>query len=960
MADTDKSSKPTFSLSDEDLANLMFKLKESKLLIKDGDKTKLDLGAFNKNLDNAAKNLGIIIPNVVEVSKEQVALINNGLEGVISFIKTFQTLNTSFAVFAERPIELMEYLGSSVEKNIKELEDLEGKIIKEVKGNITGLDEMLRETFKEVAVYYTALGHIIYSETEGGNIDFKYQRKSGELADRMKNIYQRKEIDNKNLSMERSLGLVQIIESITNIHKDVKKIKLEDKEFEEFYIKTTENVEIKMNMDVVSSLKDISFDLLNSLRKAGVLVQDQDKKVRIIEKAGLEERWELDKANKAIDQLEKQLSNHKQVTEFFVKNITEKQRLMNFNTTPERKVELLNEIYKSENQGEKAIEEHNKIVKNQMEIIIQVIKSFESVVALWGYQVKEEISIADIAKKSINAIDTLAKVEKKADIDAGILVDAKTTQLTIQKTCKEAEELTEVGQVMKIMLEQLRGLISYNRSLESQIRIFHSSINEAKQYKHEELKKIKKVLHEIYPKKNIDVVKAINSFNKNLEELNNKKNNQENQNFISNLITSNKFIEKSMDTSIENIKTEIIEISNNHSSETFKQSCIKLGLVLDNADNKIDYVFEHFNKLKQIFSDDFKNYRDLSKDYNNFVTSLIPMMEMMSYIVKTQKTLSEKKIELKTINVSLRVFTKLFDESKQDKEKQITSKLKTLMIKLKLINKDYYKDYIKKLEINKDFLNKLEGVVKEYFKDAEKETSEAYALALKWTSNYEVSFREHQNNLKELQVGFMDKLFNTSRNKENFWNELDKVNDSFSQMDKKLINLSQLNIEKPKDVKSFCANSVKIVNDMLGNYSTLIGDVVKIVEIMHVVNKNLSKLRTGKLETFEKMLQVFENTNKKLDEIENQTVDLEEYERINVSNMLDSIKKMTNFNKLEEITNKDLIALEKMKSIVTSKNVSIRNHLLVFYTTYLNQVNLPEKEKIKYAEINKEAKSKIE
>ncbi|MFA5333994.1 MAG: hypothetical protein WC376_05875, partial [Candidatus Nanoarchaeia archaeon] len=199
-----------FERQQEILNEITEKLKENKLLIKDGDKSKLDLKKFNKNLSLASENLGNIVPNIIEVSKEQVALVNNGLEGTINFIRAFQTFNTAFAVFVEKP----EIFEQRYKGRITELENLEEKLIKDVGDNLSNLDEMLSETFKEVAVYYTALANIIYSEDEGGFIAGHYRR-SSKLKDKMKNIYERKDTS-KTFVMKKSLGLVQIIQSLVD------------------------------------------------------------------------------------------------------------------------------------------------------------------------------------------------------------------------------------------------------------------------------------------------------------------------------------------------------------------------------------------------------------------------------------------------------------------------------------------------------------------------------------------------------------------------------------------------------------------------------------------------------------------------------------------------------------------------------------------------------------------------
>ena len=217
------------------------------MIEKDGKKT-LDLKKFNDNLEIASNNLGEIVPGIAQISKEQVALINHGLEGTINFISSFQTLNTAFAVFAEKPTistaekpeeSMKELLKNS--QTIKELEDLEGFILKDISSSLVNMESMLNATFKEVAGYYTALANIIYSEDESGEIVIDYKRNRelenfldevmGKDRKRTININgEEKDIKRKH-TLKKSLGLVQIIQSLVDVSKEIEKvdIKIDDK-----------------------------------------------------------------------------------------------------------------------------------------------------------------------------------------------------------------------------------------------------------------------------------------------------------------------------------------------------------------------------------------------------------------------------------------------------------------------------------------------------------------------------------------------------------------------------------------------------------------------------------------------------------------------------------------------------------------------------------------------------------
>jgi two-component sensor histidine kinase len=162
---------PNVSDSQRIIDEITSKLEKNNLLVEKTGKKTLNLEKFNNHLENASNNLGEIIPGIAQISKEQIALINHGLEGTINFISSFQTLNTAFSVFAEKPDALMKY-----SNRIEELENLEDFLLKDINLALTNMESMLKATFKEVAGYYTALANIIYSEEESGTITVDYKR----------------------------------------------------------------------------------------------------------------------------------------------------------------------------------------------------------------------------------------------------------------------------------------------------------------------------------------------------------------------------------------------------------------------------------------------------------------------------------------------------------------------------------------------------------------------------------------------------------------------------------------------------------------------------------------------------------------------------------------------------------------------------------------------------------------
>lgn len=934
------------------------KLKENKLLIHDGDKSKLDLKKFNKNLSLASENLGNIVPNIIEVSKEQVALVNNGLEGTINFIRAFQTFNTAFAVFVEKP----DIFENRYKGRINELENLEERLINDVGDNLKNLDEMLSETFKEVAVYYTALANIIYSEDEGGFITGHYRR-SSELKDKMKNIYERKDTS-KTFVMKKSLGLVQIIQSLVDIKKDVDHIKLENgKEMKEYYINTSskdKDARIKVDIDIIDALKNISGELINSLNNAGLFVKDENEKIQIIKTKALQQRYVSQSGKKAVENILENLKKHKKITEFFKNNFEKIKQLKKVEVKENEKAKLHEALVLEMHEGDNAKKVSDKIIKNQMDLIIEVVNAFGSVISLWGDQVTNEISIAQVADKAIISIDKLSQVQIKSGIENEDLLVAKKAQVAISKTCSYAKELKNVGKVMQMLLQRVKSLLSYNKGLESQIKQFYSGNTEMQNYRNSKLKEIKKLMYERYPQVSKQVSKTIESFNDKIKYLADKKNMGGNDKFFNKIIENYIRIRSSLINSTKLIKEKTSLIETDMSK--FSESCIDLGKSLDKSDNQTDNFYDTFIKLKETYNDDFKVYLSISDDYREFVKGLSPMLDLMRYMISMEKQLGKDKIELRVINQSLKAFTLIFEENKkiQKEETQLDKELSKMMKQLGLSEKDYYKEYKKQLGDLKNMLEDLEKEVKDYFEGDKKQVTEAYNLANNWIGSFEVDFKDYNDKLKSLNIGFFEKLFKTQSYKEkDFWQELKVVKKSFDSMDNHISKLSKMNLKPGNDVPGFCKFSVTFVNEMMKGYEELIIEVARILGIMNLVNENLSKVQVTNITDFKNMIELVKESNEKLETLEKNTKNLEEFEPLNVDKILEIIKKFTDFSKLSDTSKDYLKDLNEAKDDIKSLINNLRNNLLVFYTTYLKQANLPEKEKKKYIEIYNEAKSKI-
>lgn len=936
------------------------KLEQNKLLIEKNGKKTLDLGKFNNHLENASNNLGEIIPGIVQISKEQVALINHGLEGTINFISSFQTLNTAFSVFAEKPDVLMNY-----SKRIEELENLEDFILKDVNLALTNMESMLKATFKEVAGYYTALANIIYSEEESGTITVDYKRNAylENLLDEVMGKDRQKNIK-KSHEMKKSLGLVQIIQSLVDVSKDVRKIEINNESVNETYIKTSEGESITIDTDIVESLKSISAQLLDSLNNAGLFIDKQGEEVRIIKQIEYEELILAENGTKALDELEKTLGQHKKITQFFIESAKKVKGLENMNVSSSDKAKLFEEISMNLGKQEDAKKVHDDIIKKQMNLIVDVVNTFASIVALWGHQVDKEISIAQVAGKSANALEKLAKVQvssfgENASVEP--LLVAKKTQESIVKTCNKAKELKNVEKVMQYLLRRVKDLVSFNRGIESQIRDTRKEIREAAEYKREQLKSIKKVLYEKYPEKQKKIAKVINNFNEKISHLANNANIKENEGFIEKLFEGFVKINNSLMRSIDEIEEKTRIIAQN--PEKFPKSCEELGLVLDKNDNKVDLMFDHLQRFNKIFSDDFRIYSNLSQSYKELLEGITPFMNMIDYISSTQKSLVAKKIDLRELNQYLKAFLKIFEARRksQVEEASIDADLSRIMREVKMDKDHYYEKYIQRMGKGFELLKELEEFTKEYFSNAQDKLSKAYAMAENWTQMFSFEFKEYNKKLKDMNYGFFDKLFRTENYKEkDFFLELKTIENSFARIDLQINNLSKLNLKQAKDVPEFCKISVIFVNEMLSGYKELASTITKVSEVINIINNNLNTFKSKNINTLTNFLAIIKENNEKIDKIE-ADFDFDELDKLSVNDVFSSLNKLTDFSGLSKKSETNLAKLKKIEPVVVKTVEDFKNSLLLFYTTYLthNAAGLNESEKKKYESIKKTAQERL-
>ena len=921
-----------------ELTSFVDKLEKSHLITTDAThKKKIKLKAFNENLKTASSNLGIIIPDIVEISKEQVALINHGLEGVLSFIQAFQTVNTTFAILAENPEKAVLF-----SNKLKDVQDLEGRVIDDVKESLKNLDTMLGETFKEVSVYYDALGQIIYSEEAGGKIEIKYKRNDPELAEMMNKIY-RRESKTKEHELEKSLGLIQLIETLDKVSRKIKKIKIGETTQKYYLIKTTKGAEIKLDIEIFNALQSLSGELLDSLKNVGFLVDDEVKGVKKVESEVFQAKILSNYGVRTALELEKTLEKKRKVVDFFIKKASDINKLEQFQKERDNteRAEIFQEITKLKKEKKDALAVHDEIIKAQIKIINKVVNVFANIVSLWGDQVDNEIHIGQVADKAAKSLKKLAKVQLKInkDADEQTLLVAASTQDEIRKTSEKAKDLKTVGKVMQFLLERVKTLISFNEGLENQIKKFHSSTKKADEYMNNKLEKVKELTNNKYPKMKNKINKIIKKFDKNLRKLGNDENLFQNMRLLDEFEQNYKIIDEEMEEFIQkvNVKTEDVNASN------FEEYCKNLGVPLDELDNKIDHLFDNFNKLSKTFRDDFEKYMKVSDAYRSFVKELSPMLDLISYVISLERKLAEEKIDLKNLNYRIKAFQNLFNKLKESQKQQaeLDNNLKEIMKKLGM-KKNYFSEYAEKLD--KEFNNLfsyLQDFTKQYFND-EKKMKIAYEGAEKWIKEFEVDFSDYNRELKNMKIGFFQKLFKTqSYKKSEFWKELNTIKNSFEKYDKMIKKLGGINLKKAENVETFCKNSVILINELLKGYQDLMNELYNSVNTMSFVLENLQNLTSeGYINTFQKMLESFRNLNAKLDETEKKTYDLKEFEQFNVSDTLEKLRNVTNFENLSNATNEQKIKLEEYNKELKNDAERVRKTMLEFFLKYLTQPNI--------------------
>jgi hypothetical protein len=628
------------------------------------------------------------------------------------------------------------------------------------------------------------------------------------------------------------------------------------------------------------------------------------------------------------------------------------------------KAKLFSEIAGNLKERDNAKKVHDDIVKKQMSLIVDVVNTFASIVSLWGHHVDKEISIAQVAGKSADALEKLAKVQVNSfgeNASTEPLLVAKKAQESIEKTCNKAKELKNVGKVMQYLLRRVKDLVSFNRGIESQIRDTRKEIRTAADYKMEQLKSIKKVLYEKYPEKQKRIAKIINSFNEKISHLAANANVKENEGFIEKLLSEFAKINSSLMKSIGEIEEKTMIIAKN--PEKFPKSCEELGLVLDTSDNKVDLMFDHLQKFNKIFSDDFNIYANLSQYYKELLNSIKPFMDMIDYISSTQKSLIAKKIDLKELNQYLKAFLKVFEARRksQAEEASIDADLSRIMREVKMDKDHYYEKYIKRMGKGFELLKELEEFTKEYFSNAQDRLSKAYSMAENWTQMFSFEFKEYNKKLKDMNYGFFDKLFKTSNYKEkDFFLELKTIENSFARIDLQIHKLSKLNLKKADDVPEFCKTSVIFVNDMLSGYKELASTITQVSEVINIINTNLNTFKSKNINTLTNFLAIIKENNEKIDKIE-ADFDFDELDKLNVKEVLESLNKLTDFSGLSKKSEVNVQKLKKIEPVVAKTVEDFKNSLLVFYTTYLTNeaAGLKAAEKEKYDSIKRMAKERL-
>ncbi len=644
-------------------------------------------------------------------------------------------------------------------------------------------------------------------------------------------------------------------------------------------------------------------------------------------------KFALDIVNNTIQGLKKD----KSVVDYFIDACRRANKFSSASVGEKDRAAQFSEVAKALDDQEKAKKVHNDIVKQQIQFINKVVNSFTSIISLWGHQVDNEIHIGQVASKVVTALEKLADVQIKSGTNSKteVLLVAIDTQKSITNTGKKAKDLKSLGKVMEFLLGRVKKLMAFNEGLENQIKLFYSSTAQAQKYKREQLKSIKNLLYNKYPGRSKKISKNISDFNSNLAKLTDIRNVYENNRLF------NEF--ENYYNNIQSAFTELNEALTNKAEDVnttnFAEYCKSLGVPMDNLNNKIDSLFDNLNDLSKTFKNDFDNYMKISEAYKFFVNEFNPMLELMKYIITTQKKLSAHKIELRTLNLSIKAFQDLFYKVKTgDKEwKEIDDDLKNMLKRFGVSTQSTYESYKNAMtEDMQMLLTELEKYVKEmYFK--EKEVRETYVLVGQWTNELDVNFKKYNHDLKTMKVGFFQKLFKTqSYKKSEFWDKLKNIKNSFNKYDKMVDKLGRINMKQSTSVESFCKGSVTLVNELLSGYKTLVSELYEVISTMSFVVNNINNLvENGYLDKFKKFLELFEGFNNKLDKIEKKGVDLEEFDTIEIGDMLEKISEVPDFEPIKELSQTQTFKLESYKKSILFSVEVMRKKLILFFGKFL-------------------------
>lgn len=901
----------------------------------EGNKT-LNLDFFNKQVQTASNNIGYVVPAIVDVTKEQVAVINKGLEGVINFIQAFQTANTFFAMMAENPGKIEKYEESF---DLNKIEALEKQLIDDVNRDLTEMDAFLTDTFKEISSYYVLLANVIYSEETGKKIKIEDRRYI------FSDVYERK-IQPLSGEREVGLGLVQIINSFDNLTKKVRKIKIDkdsDKTKEVYTVKSSEGGRIDLEISVLESLKSLSAGLMSSLKRVGFVVEEESKSVEKAKNIILNQKFAAEWGKKTTFESSQIVKREFEVLKFFKnksKELKAMKELVKATSDGKKKSDIKNASDKLKKELEDAKKYHDKIVSEQIKFINQTVRAFADIIKLWGEQVDNEVHIGQVAGKCIKVIKKLTKLQVKENADVQALLLSGKTQDSIQKTCNEAKGLKNANKVMSLLMERIKALLNFNKKLEDENQYYYKTNTEMDEFKNKKVKEVSQLLNYKYENSVKKAEESINNFNQILNKLSSEPNIGANTKLVNEF---NTYFENLI-TLFDNFEKQLGEAKEVVNIENFKDYCDNLGTNINNVSDNIQTLIKNFNGLKETFTDDFDDYKKAFQAYNEFVKTVGPLVDAVEYIIKVNKKLSSEKIDLKVLNHSIKSFKNRFDRLKQDQEAyNKTSEELSKVMKEVGLNHDYYKDFEKRLgEENKDLLNKLNEELKKYYYDKEL-LDKMYKKVDAWIKKFDSKFKEYKKDLKSMKTGFFSKLFKTkSYKKSEFWDELKTVEKSLKKYDKHMNKIKdKINLEhkKGEPVKSFCKNSVVLINDLLKSYSTLVKEVYSVVEVMRVVVTNINELiNKGYFDEFKQMIAVINEFNEKLEDIEEKNIDLDEFQEIPIDKLMNTFNDLTDFQRLSKATEENAVKLKNNKETLVKKTKSLRISLINFFLKYLTSV----------------------